>query len=106
MKRSRKAKKRAAKSLSVNKTNDFVRGFVACALIAALERNAQGRRAGFDRRVLCRATQGGIALVAGVAAGHATQRREYTTALTATVVGLAGVYATDRLMKTTSLPKE
>lgn len=84
--------------LCPNMTNDFVRGFVTVALVAALERNARRKRAGFDKNVLCRATQGGVALAAGVAAGHAVQRRDYTAALVATTAGLAGVYAVDCLI--------
>ncbi len=78
--------------------NDFVRGFVTCGAVAMLERRACGKGLAVDVEVVRYATLGGVALMAGVIAGNAVQRRDYSTALVGVVAGLGGVYALDRLM--------
>ncbi|MDR3323881.1 MAG: hypothetical protein LBS89_06735 [Zoogloeaceae bacterium] len=110
MKNSRKKtngrKKRGSLNLS-SISNDFVRGFFSYALVAAVEDSRSGNpnsalKALGSARVLRTSTLYGAALVAGVAAGEAVERRDYVTALAAIAGGAAGVYALDRLLSSVS----
>ncbi|MDR2625998.1 MAG: hypothetical protein LBC37_06660 [Zoogloeaceae bacterium] len=77
--------------------NDFTRGFVSYAAVAAL---AEAR--GFpviDARLLRQSTLAGAALVAGVAAGKAVEQGDYLTAALVAVGGVAGVYGLYRLLE-------
>lgn len=79
----------------------FARGFVATALLAAL----QGRDAGAPfpwRKVVRHAVQGGAALAAGTAAAHAIGRRDYAIAAAATLAGGAVVMAAEAVCQTQS----
>lgn len=98
--------KKPAKKLSspgnVTKLNDFVRGFVSAGL--AIGQRSRPMLAG---HVLHHALQGGIAMTAATAAAHATQQRNYANAVIAVVVGAAGIYALDCLLRgKTRIPGE
>lgn len=69
--------------------NNFLRGFIATGLLAALQNRRSIRPA--PLHVLGRAVQGGAALAAGVGTANALQRGEYARALGAAVAGAAGV---------------
>ena len=92
----KKSVKKLSSPENVTRLNDFVRGFVSTGLVSALGRRARPMFAG---HVLRQALQGGVALTAAVAAAHAVQRRNYASALTATAIGAAGVYALDSLLR-------
>lgn len=81
--------------------NDFVRGFVSYSAVAALARRDHHNLPVFDAPLLKHATLVGAALVAGVAAGKAVERGNYLTATLATLGGVAGVHALDRLLEQT-----
>jgi hypothetical protein len=89
--------------------NDFVRGFVSYALVAAVEDLRRDKKAGLallQPETLRTSTLYGAALVAGVAAGNAVERRDYVAALAAIAGGAAGAYALNRLISYASTPKE
>lgn len=77
---------------------NFVRGFVATGLLAALQREV-GVAVPDKRTTLRRALQGGTALAAGCSAADAWQRGNYGGALVAAASGAAGVVAIDYLMR-------
>lgn len=100
MKRGGKRGRRATRTLG----RDFVRGFVATGLLAAVQDRA-ARHGSHDsraeaQRVLRLALQGGAALAAGTEAATALQQRDWTRAMTVTAVGALGVLAIERLMTT------
>jgi hypothetical protein len=111
MKKQRKQARRRAQKQPIftlsSAANNFVRGFVSYAAVAALAggNKADGKddhRANlpiFDRALLKRATLTGAALVAGAAAGKAAKRGNYLSAALTAVGGVAGVYALDRLLE-------
>lgn len=78
---------------------NFVRGFVATGLIAALQDGAGGARTRNARAALRSALQGGVALAAGGSAADALQRSNYNGALLAVAGGAAGVIAIDYLTR-------
>lgn len=81
-------------------STNFVRGFVATGLLAALPADAAGKSSRKDRKVLLRqALQGGIALAAGSSAAGALQRRDYSAALAAVTGGAVGLIAVDYLLR-------
>lgn len=71
---------------------NFVRGFVATGLLAALQEPA-------GRAVLKQALQGGTALAAGCAAADAWQRQDLRGVLVAVAGGAAGLAAIDYLAR-------
>jgi len=75
----------------------FLRGFVATALLTAVqkERGGAGVR---GRRVLRHAVQGGLALASGSVAASAILRRDYGTAAMGVVAGAAGILVTEHLL--------
>lgn len=76
---------------------DFARGFVATALLSAIQKDDVGMpRPG--RAVLRRALQGGAALAAGTAAVEALRQRRYAEALLAAAGGGVGVLAAELLL--------
>ncbi|WP_332672926.1 hypothetical protein [Aromatoleum sp.] len=77
---------------------NFVRGFVATGLLAALQ-DGGSARTGDARAALRSALQGGVALAAGSSAADALQRRNYNGALLAVAGGAAGVIAIDYLTR-------
>ncbi|MDR0673365.1 MAG: hypothetical protein LBF93_06850 [Zoogloeaceae bacterium] len=77
--------------------DDFTRGFVSYAAVAALA-NARGYPV-IDARLLRQSALAGVALVAGVAAGKAARRGDYLTALLSAAGGVAGVYGLHRLFE-------
>lgn len=77
---------------------NFVRGFVATGLLAALQDGGVART-GDARAALRSALQGGVALAAGGSAADALQRRNYNGALLAVAGGAAGVVAIDYLTR-------
>ncbi len=80
--------------------DNFVRGFVATGLLAALQDEAAGTsRTGDARAALRSALRGGVALAAGSSAADALQRRNYNEALLAVAGGAAGVVAIDYLTR-------
>lgn len=79
---------------------NFVRGFVATGLLAALPSGAASATAPNARKAILRqALQGGIALAAGGTAAGALQRRDYRTAVVAVGGGAAAVIAVDYLLR-------
>lgn len=82
----------------------FARGFVATALLAAVQdRAARAGRRGEPQRVLRLALQGGVALAAGSMAAHALQARNRTLALAAVAVGGVGVLVIEQLLQDTTI---
>ena len=79
---------------------DFMRGFIATGVLAAVQRRPQ--RPVLDQRTLRIALQGGAALAAGTAAVQAWQRRDTARALAVAVVGALGVVAAERLLSESS----
>lgn len=77
---------------------NFVRGFVATGLLAALQYPA-GRATPAGRAVLKQALQGGAALAAGCAAADAWQRQDLRGVLMAVAGGAAGLAAIDYLAR-------
>ncbi|MCK9984863.1 MAG: hypothetical protein AzoDbin1_01335 [Azoarcus sp.] len=77
---------------------NFVRGFVATGLLAALQEPA-GRAPAASRAVLKQALQGGTALAAGCAAADAWQRQDLRGVLVAVAGGAAGLAAIDYLAR-------
>ncbi|WP_211168960.1 hypothetical protein [Aromatoleum toluvorans] len=78
---------------------NFVRGFVATGLLAALQEPGGRVTAGAARGVLKQALQGGAALAAGCAAADAWQRQDYRGVLVAVAGGAAGLAAIDYLAR-------
>lgn len=77
---------------------NFVRGFVATGLLAALQEGGAPRTV--DARAALRsALQGGVALAAGSSAADALQRRNYNGAVLAVASGAAGMVAIDYLTR-------
>ncbi len=68
----------------------FVRGFVATALIANLDRPA-GAGGGLARDSMRRALMGGIAIASGTVVAEALQEREYARSLMALAAGAVGM---------------
>ena len=68
----------------------FVRGFVATALLASIDRPA-GVRGGLARASLRRALKGGIAIASGTLVAEALQERKYSKSLIALAAGAAGM---------------
>ncbi|MDT3672171.1 MAG: hypothetical protein ROZ37_17760 [Aromatoleum sp.] len=96
--------KRRARIDRVRRRNElrenFVRGFVATGLLAALQDGAAGTsRPGVARAALRSALQGGVALAAGSSAADALQKGNYNGALLAVAGGAAGVIAIDYLTR-------
>jgi len=71
--------------------NNFMRGFLGSGMLAAFQ--DRQRQQPSAARVLARALQGGTALATGVATANAFQRGETGRALTALLLGSAGVAA-------------
>lgn len=80
-------------------SGNFVRGFVATGLLAALQDGTGAARTGDARATLRSALQGGVALAAGNSAAEALQRRDYNAVLLAVAGGAAGVVAIDYLTR-------
>ena len=68
----------------------FIRGFVATALLASVDRPA-GVRGGLARASLRRALKGGIAIASGTLVAEALQERRYARSLIAVAAGAAGI---------------
>ncbi len=68
----------------------FVRGFVATALLASLDRPA-GARGGLARNSMQRALMSGIAIASGTQVAEALQEREYSKSLVALAAGAIGI---------------
>ncbi|PKU24717.1 hypothetical protein [Telmatospirillum siberiense] len=90
-------KRRKIKGPPVVVVADFARGFVATALLAAIQKEG-GERPRSGRAVLRRAVQGGAALAAGTAVADALRRRRYADALLAAAGGGAGILAAELLL--------
>jgi hypothetical protein len=90
-------KRKRRKTTPAEVSANFTRGFVATALLTAI----QGRRGGLagpsGAKVLRYAMQGGTALAAGAATATALQRRNYTDALVAVAGGVASMVAIEYL---------
>ena len=78
---------------------NFVRGFVATGLLAALQEPAGRTTPAARRAVLKQALQGGTALAAGCAAAEAWQRQDLRGVLVAVAGGAAGLAAIDYLAR-------
>jgi hypothetical protein len=93
-------KRKHAQKLLPGMANDFTRGFVSYAAVAALTGRAdEGDFPRIDARLLHQATLAGVALTAGVAAGKAAEQGDYLAVALATTGGIAGVYGIHRLLK-------
>ena len=68
----------------------FIRGFVATALLASLDRPA-GVRGGLSPASMRRALKGGIAIASGTLVAEALQEREYSRSLIALAAGAASM---------------
>lgn len=90
----RKQRRRAADEVPGN----FVRGFVATGLLAALQ-DGGGAGSVNARATLRSALQGGAALAAGSSVARALHRRDYTRVLLAVAGGAAGIVAIDYLTR-------
>lgn len=73
----------------------FVRGFVATALLASVDRTA-GAGGGLPRNGLQRAFKGGIAVACGTLAAEALRERMFSKSLLAVVAGAACMMILDR----------
>lgn len=73
----------------------FVRGFVAAALLSALQDRAAGPVPPDWRKVLRHGLQGGAALTAGTLSAQALARRRYGTGAAAVAAGAAAVMAVE-----------
>jgi len=92
--------KRSGQRLAESVYPNFVRGFVATGLLSVCQDRFQADARAIDgRRVLRHALQGGVALAAGSLAADALQRRDYSTALTATAGAAAGLACLDYLLR-------
>ncbi|WP_228217448.1 hypothetical protein [Aromatoleum toluclasticum] len=78
---------------------NFVRGFVATGLLAALQEPTGRATPAAGRAVLKQALQGGTALAAGCAAADAWQRQDLRGVLAAVAGGAAGLVAIDYLAR-------
>lgn len=93
----RKNRKQSAGSVA---TEVFVRGFVATALLSALQ-DRTGNTAATDwRKVFRHGLQGGAALTAGTIAAEAVIRRDYGTGATAVLAGAVAVVAAETAFNT------
>jgi hypothetical protein len=68
----------------------FVRGFVATALLASLDRSVHAS-GGLARTSMWRALKGGIAIASGTLVAEALQERKYSKSLIALAAGAAGM---------------
>jgi hypothetical protein len=93
----RKGKKARALLTFSGVADDFTRGFVSYAAVAALA-NARGFPV-IDARLLRQSALAGVALVAGTAAGRAAGQGDYLAAALAAAGGVAGVYGLHRLLE-------
>lgn len=83
---------------------NFVRGFVATGLLAALQEGGGASRAVDARATLRQALRGGAALAAGSSAADALRRDDYSRALLAVAGGAAGIVAIDYLTRAAARP--
>ncbi|MDR1349913.1 MAG: hypothetical protein LBJ59_03850 [Zoogloeaceae bacterium] len=101
MKKRKNRRKNAQALLSLSgMANDFTRGFVSYAAVAAVAGRVDER--GFpiiDARLLRQSTLAGAALVVGVAAGKAAGQGDWLAAALATAGSIAGVYGLHRLLE-------
>ncbi|MDR3158162.1 MAG: hypothetical protein LBU11_03960 [Zoogloeaceae bacterium] len=96
----RKNKKKTAQAALFSlpgMANDFTRGFVSYAAVAALA-GARGFPV-IDARLLRQSALAGAALAAGVAAGNAVERGDYLAAALVAAGGVAGVHGLSRLLE-------
>ncbi|EME69038.1 hypothetical protein H261_15295 [Paramagnetospirillum caucaseum] len=93
MKRKRRNGKAGASVAEV-----FLRGFVATALLSALQ-NRDAAAALPWRKVLRHGLQGGAALAAGTKAAEAAARRDYRTGAAAVLAGAAVVMAAETALQ-------
>ncbi len=77
--------------------DDFTRGFLSAAMLAALQGAAAGQPA-LGRRTLRLALQGGAALAAGTAAMHSLRSGQRVQALLITGAGCAAIAASEALL--------
>jgi hypothetical protein len=84
----------------------FVRGFVAAALLSALQDRAAGPTPPDWRKVLRHGLQGGAALTAGTLSAQAVARRDYATGAAAVLAGAAAVMAVETTLNFPSFLQE
>lgn len=81
----------------------FVRGFLATALLSAVQDRAAGTGPTPWRRIIRHGVQGGAALTAATIAAEAVVNRDFGTGLAAVAVGAAAVAATEAALQTSPI---
>lgn len=89
----KKAKRKAAPLPTENLANDFLRGMVSTALLAAVQQPCSGLT------VLARSLQGGIALASAVATANALQQGQSGRATAAVALGAAGILGVESALR-------
>lgn len=94
-----KRKRRGGKATAASTAEVFLRGFVATALLSALQGRAAGTTPPPWHKVLRHGIQGGAALAAGTRAAEAVARRDYRTGAAAVMAGAAAVMAAETALQ-------
>ncbi|WP_096701914.1 hypothetical protein [Magnetospirillum sp. 15-1] len=94
-----KRKRRDGKAAAASTTEVFVRGFIATALLSALQDRAAGSASPPWRRILRHGLQGGAALAAGTKAAEAIGRRDYRTGTAAVIAGATVIVAAETALQ-------
>lgn len=89
--------RRGGRAVSGGILSDFTRGFIAAALLSAVQKDDVGNPRS-RQAVVRRAIQGGAALAAGTAAIAASHRGEYASALLSIAVGGTTMLAAEMLL--------
>lgn len=91
--------KRKRKGGKVSSAEVFVRGFIATALLSALQGRAEAGAPPPWRKILRHGLQGGAALAAGTKAAECIARRDYATGTAAVMAGAAAIVAAETALQ-------
>ncbi|TAN77954.1 MAG: hypothetical protein EPN20_01380 [Magnetospirillum sp.] len=94
-----KRKRRGGKASATSTTEVFVRGFIATALLSALQDRAAASAPPHWRKILRHGLQGGAALAAGTKAAQAITRRDYRTGTVAVMAGATVIVAAETALQ-------
>lgn len=94
-----KRKKQRGKGAITSSAEVFVRGFIATALLSALQGRGEASAPPPWRKILRHGLQGGAALTAGTRAAESIARRDYATGAAAVMAGAAAIVAAETALQ-------
>ncbi|MDO8607412.1 MAG: hypothetical protein Q7R40_12820 [Phaeospirillum sp.] len=94
-----KRKRRGGKAAAASTAEVFLRGFIATALLSALQDRAAASTPPPWRKIFRHGIQGGAALAAGTKAAEAIGRRDYRTGVTAVIVAAAAIVTAETALQ-------